>query len=38
MLALHRSFHIVTVDYDRDAVYRAVYDFIAAREGLPSLA
>jgi carboxylesterase len=38
MLALHRSFHIVTVDYDRDAVYRAVYDFIAAREGLPPAA
>jgi carboxylesterase len=36
MLALHRGFHIVTVDYDRERVYRAVYDFIAAREGLPS--
>jgi carboxylesterase len=36
MLALHRGFHIVTVDYDRERVYRAVYDFVAAREGLPS--
>ena len=36
MLALHRGFHIVTVDYDRELVYRAVYDFIATREGLPS--
>lgn len=35
MLALHRGFHIVTVDYDRERVYRAAYDFVAAREGLP---
>ena len=35
MIALQRGFHIVTVDYDRERVYQAVYDFIAAREALP---
>lgn len=34
MIALHRGFHIVTVDTDRDRVYSAIYGFIAEREGL----
>lgn len=32
MLALHRGFHIVTADVDREKVYEAVYSFVAERE------
>ncbi len=32
MIALHRGFHVVTTDYDRDRVYAAVHEFISRRE------
>lgn len=32
MIALHRGFHVVTVDYDRLRVFDAIYEFIAQRE------
>jgi carboxylesterase len=32
MIALHRGFHVVTTDYDRDRVYAAVQEFISERE------
>ena len=32
MVALHRGFHVVTVDYDRQRVFQSIYDFIAERE------
>lgn len=31
MVALHRGFHIVTVDTDREKVYEAVYGFVSSR-------
>lgn len=33
MIALHRGFHIVTVDYDKHRVFDAIYHFIAKQEG-----
>ncbi len=32
MLALHRGYHIVTVDYDKQKVFEAIYDFISRIE------
>ena len=32
MLALHRGYHIVTVDYDKQKVFEAIYDFIRRNE------
>jgi len=32
MIALHRGFHVVTVDYDKQRVFDAIYEFIADRE------
>jgi hypothetical protein len=32
MLVLHRGYHIVTVDTDRQRVFEAVHEFIAGRE------
>lgn len=34
MIALHRGYHVVTVDYDHQRVFDAIYDFIARREKL----
>jgi carboxylesterase len=33
MVALHRGFHIVTVDTDREKVYSAIHKFIVERTG-----
>lgn len=32
MVVLHRGYHIVTVDYDREKVHEAIYNFIVSRE------
>ena len=32
MIALHRGYHLVTVDTDREKVYSSIYEFISARQ------
>jgi carboxylesterase len=32
MLALHRGYHIITVDYDKQKVFAAIHDFITRHE------
>lgn len=34
LLALHRGFHIMTIDTDKEKVRAGIYDFIKEREGL----
>lgn len=34
LLALHRGFHIMTIDYDKEKVREGIYEFIKEREGM----